>query len=160
MKNVSMKNMQGFTLIELMIVVAIIAILAAIAISQYQDYVIRSQVSEGSALADGMKTALAEFYQNRGHWPATNFSAGLASPASIVGNYVDQGAVNTNLGTIQMRFSATAPREANTKIDQDILIFSAVTYAGSIEWNCLSSTLLQKYMGSSCQARAPGFDPT
>ena len=155
-----MKKMQGFTLIELMIVVAIIAILAAIAISQYQDYVIRSQVSEGSALADGMKTALAEFYQNRGHWPATNASAGLASAASIVGNYVDQGIVSTNLGTIQMRFQAQAPREANTKIDEDILIFSAVTHAGSIEWNCLSSTLLQKYMGSSCEARAPGFDPT
>ena len=56
-----MKNQKGFTLIELMIVVAIIAILAAIAISQYQDYVIRSQVSEGSSLGDGVKTAVGEF---------------------------------------------------------------------------------------------------
>jgi type IV pilus assembly protein PilA len=85
-----MKKQQGFTLIELMIVVAIIAILAAIAISQYQDYVIRSQVSEGSSLADGTKTAVAEFYNNYGRFRTDNASYGLAPPASISGKYVTQ----------------------------------------------------------------------
>ena len=77
------KIQQGFTLIELMIVVAIIAILAAIALPAYQDYVIRSQVSEGAVLSDGAKTAVAEYYSNRGSAPVNNTSAGLASPASI-----------------------------------------------------------------------------
>jgi type IV pilus assembly protein PilA len=80
-----MKKQQGFTLIELMIVVAIIAILAAIAISQYQDYVIRSQVSEGSSLADGTKTAVAEFVNNYGRFAADNSSYGLSAPTSISG---------------------------------------------------------------------------
>jgi type IV pilus assembly protein PilA len=150
------KNMQGFTLIELMIVVAIIAILAAIAISQYQDYVIRSQVSEGSALADGMKTALVEYYQNKGVWPTANEDAGLAAATGIQGNYVSQGNVATNPGTIQMTFG----NDAHTKLTtaNAVLIFSAVTHEGSVEWNCLSSTIDQKWLASSCEDRAPSFN--
>ncbi len=81
-----MKNVQkGFTLIELMIVVAIIAIMAAIAIPAYQDYTIRSQVTEGLSLADGAKTAVAEFYTNKGVLTKTgkNSSVGLAQAVSI-----------------------------------------------------------------------------
>ena len=73
-----MKTMQkGFTLIELMIVVAIIAILAAIALPAYQDYVARSQVSEAMSLSSGAKTAVAEYYADRGAWPTSNTQAGL-----------------------------------------------------------------------------------
>ena len=144
-----MKNIQkGFTLIELMIVVAIIAILAAIAISQYQDYVIRSQVSEGSALADGVKTAVAEFYQNKGYFPVANSSAGLATAASIKGQYASAVNVGTLVGTVQSTMNGT---KANSKLGASmILIFSAITNAGSIEWHCKSSTLLQKWCSSSC----------
>ena len=73
-----MKNTRGFTLIELMIVVAIIAILAAIAIPAYQDYTIRAQVSEGLTLSTGAKTAVWDFVADKGRMPPSNTSAGLA----------------------------------------------------------------------------------
>ena len=142
-----MKNQKGFTLIELMIVVAIIAILAAIAISQYQDYVIRSQVSEGSSLADGIKTAVGEFVNNRGRFPPANTSAGLASAASISGEYV--GAVSVTNGLISAGYSG---KKANVAIKTDPmhLRFSPITHAGSIEWHCKSDELKQKWCPSSC----------
>ena len=148
-----MKMQKGFTLIELMIVVAIIAILAAIAISQYQDYVIRSQVSEGSSLADGVKTAVAEFYQNKGYFPVSNNSAGLAAEASIKGQYA--GGVNVTNGTVGRIAAIFNGNKANTKLSvantaATGLVFSAVTNAGSIEWHCKSSGLKQKWCASSC----------
>ena len=79
------KVQQGFTLIELMIVVAIIGILAAIAIPAYQDYTIRAQVSEGLNLGGGAKTAVSEFYQDRGAWPSDNANAGLSDATDIEG---------------------------------------------------------------------------
>ena len=144
-----MKNMQkGFTLIELMIVVAIIAILAAIAIPAYQDYLIRSQVSEGAVLADGSKTALAEYYSNKGSFPPNNASAGLATAASIKGQYVSSVDVSQTAGTIVATYSGA---KANTKIQTKTLIFSAVTNGGSIEWHCTGGTVDSKYLPTSCR---------
>jgi prepilin-type N-terminal cleavage/methylation domain-containing protein len=88
-----MKN--GFTLIELMIVVAIIGILAAIAIPAYQDYVIRSQVSEGLAMASAAKVSVAEYYANKGGWPLDNSAAGLGAASTIQGKYVSSIGVDT-----------------------------------------------------------------
>ena len=151
-----MKSIQkGFTLIELMIVVAIIAILAAIAISQYQDYVIRSQVSEGSALADGMKTAMAEFYNNNGRFSTFgNLSYGLPAAGSVQGTYVDTVTV-TAAGKIESHFSAST-KKANVKIDGTHLTFSPITHAGSLEWTCTtaagtSPALLDKWRATICR---------
>ena len=145
-----MKNQKGFTLIELMIVVAIIAILAAIAISQYQDYVIRSQVSEGSSLADGVKTAVGEYVNNRGVFPPSNESAGLAAAASINGTYLES--VDAANGPIIATYASAGGtgQKANTAIDTLTLTFSPVTQAGSIKWACKSTDLKQKWCPSSC----------
>jgi len=144
------KMQQGFTLIELMIVVAIIGILAAIAIPAYQDYVIRSQVSEGSSLADGSKTAIGEFYNQTNRLPPNNSSAGLAQSTSIVGKYVVS--VDATNGVITAKFSNATPQEANSKINNGTLVFSAVTHAGSISWNCKGlSSVANKYLPQVCR---------
>ena len=145
-----MKKTQGFTLIELMIVVAIIAILAAIALPAYQDYVIRSQVSEGSVLSDGAKTAIAEFYSNRGTPPTDNTSAGLASSTSITGKFVTT--LQVAGGVITTTFSNTAPRRANVSIDAKTLQFSPIfgATAGSTVWTC-KSTIPPKWLPTICR---------
>ena len=148
-----MKNQKGFTLIELMIVVAIIAILAAIAISQYQDYVIRSQVSEGSSLADGVKTAVGEFYNNNGRFAnnTTNTSYGLALAASISGSYVDS-VVISNTGVISAHFSNTGLFKSNKAINLATLLFSPTSHAGSMSWTCRKGAILvDKWVPSSCR---------
>jgi len=143
---------QGFTLIELMIVVAIIGILAAIAIPAYQDYTIRAQVSEGLSLMDGAKTAVAEYYTNRGMFPGSNASAGLSN--TITGNYVSGVVVNqsgTSGGKIEATFSSTPPQKANAAINGKTLDLGAASNGGSISWTCISTTIPQKYLPSSCK---------
>jgi len=151
-----MNTMQhGFTLIELMIVVAIIAILAAIAIPAYQDYVVRSQVSEGESLAGGSKTAIAEFYSSKGHFPATNASAGVATPDSIVGNYVTRVAItaSASASTITLSYGRQAST-AITAAGSNRLALQGTPQAGSMTWACNSAagtTVLPKYRPSNCR---------
>jgi type IV pilus assembly protein PilA len=137
-----MKQVQkGFTLIELMIVVAIIGILAAIAIPAYQDYTIRSQVTEGLNLAGAVKASVAEFYAQNGTWPATLTELGLDIDNPPSGKYVSE--VQVDAGTINITYSATAPYQANANIEGDVLSLrptisgtDAATSNGDVVWNC------------------------
>jgi type IV pilus assembly protein PilA len=164
-----MRFARGFTLIELMIVVAIVAVLAAIAISQYQDYVIRSQIAEGSALATAAKTSVAEFYARTGHFPTGactdgNASVGMAEPASISGSYVARVYVagegcpaSLDAGSILTVFSSNAPQKASATIDGAGLIFEPTAHAGSISWQCKKFLLAgvvvlqDRWIPSSCR---------
>ncbi|ENS8301160.1 pilin, partial [Neisseria gonorrhoeae] len=97
---------KGFTLIELMIVIAIVGILAAVALPAYQDYTARAQVSEAILLAEGQKSAVTEYYLNNGEWPENNASAGVASSATdIKGKYVKEVKVENGVVTATMASS-------------------------------------------------------
>ena len=142
-----MKKQQGFTLIELMIVVAIIGILAAIAIPAYQDYTIRAQVSEGLNLAGGSKTAVTEFYQDTGGWPADNTAAGVEAMALINGKYTTQVDITGN--TINVTYGG----EANTNIGGAILTLTATDNVGAVEWDCTGAApLVNKWLPAACRS--------
>jgi type IV pilus assembly protein PilA len=162
------KLQKGFTLIELMIVVAIIGILAAIAIPAYQDYTIRAQVSEGMNLAAAAKAAVAESFLNRGTAPLNRRAAGMSdNPTDTTGKYVTQVAVTNGVITIAYG------REANAAINNATLTLSPYISAdNSISWRCggavaptnnvmtgstdggggtLAGTTMVKYLPAACR---------
>lgn len=154
---------KGFTLIELMIVIAIIGILAAIAIPAYQDYTIRAQASEGITLASSVQIAVADYYAQNGTWPTamTGGGTGLNYTAAPTGNYVT--GIATTLGAITVTYG----NKANNAIATYTLsLNAATTTAGDIAWICGNSTALptgatkvglgatsvaNKYLPKNCQ---------
>ena len=162
MKNQYTKLQQGFTLIELMIVVAIIGILAAIALPAYQDYIARAQMSEAMVLADGLKTPVTEYYSQTGNCPSNAAAApangGIATPATILGKYVlsvTTAGVGTATGGCTITSTMKAAGAVSTGIISKTLVLTMATTAagGSMTWACTSigaTGVLQKYLPSSC----------
>ncbi|EMU2654706.1 pilin [Neisseria gonorrhoeae] len=122
---------KGFTLIELMIVIAIVGILAAVALPAYQDYTARAQVSEAILLAEGQKSAVTGYYLNHGEWPKDNTSAGVASASDIKGKYVKSVTVTNGVVTAQMN-----PSGVNKEIKGKRLSLWAKRENGSVKWFC------------------------
>jgi type IV pilus assembly protein PilA len=161
------KIQQGFTLIELMIVVAIIGILAAIAIPAYQDYTVRAQVTEGLNLASDLKAAVAEQFANTGVWPATEVSLGVAE-GSKTGKYVAD--LDVTNGTITITYGLQANATALAAAQNQLSLRPMVSANQDVIWICgrrpipagavdpaggaaapLVNTVLDKYLPSNCR---------
>lgn len=131
---------QGFTFIELMIVVSIIGILASIAIPAYQDYVKRSHVFEGINLAVAAKTSIWDYWSTNGVFPGNNSIAGMNN--TISGNSVREVSISGNKITITY----------NTKvINNSTIILKATLAGGAISWDCTEGTLSKKYRPLNCR---------
>lgn len=143
-----MKNQmqKGFTLIELMIVVAIIGILAAVAIPAYQDYTVRAKVSEGLGLSAATKASVAETWASKGRFYPSNLSIGLPAAASINGNSIRSVAQVSGVITITM-----AATGLPTNVAGDTYVLSATTSAGGVKWKCKTGTIETKYLPSECR---------
>jgi type IV pilus assembly protein PilA len=129
---------KGFTLIELMIVVAIIGILAAVAIPAYSDYTTRAQVTEGLNLASAAKASVSESFTSNGTWPADNSTAGIGTSSTIQGKYVNSVEVAAN--QITVTFRAASP--AATGIQSKTLLLTAGTSGnGDVVWQCGSKAM-------------------
>ena len=138
---------KGFTLIELMIVVAIIGILAAVALPAYQDYTKRARVSEALSLMSGAKASVTEYYSTNNTWPSGNASAGLAAKASISGGSVSSVEVNGS--------KITAVLRTNVENGSKKVVLKGTSTAGGVTWSCKAAVsgtdVNSKLLPSECR---------
>lgn len=146
-----MKAIQkGFTLIELMIVIAIVGVLAVVALPAYQDYTARAQMSEALTLAEGQKSAVVEYYSDKGTFPADNAAAGIAAASTITGKYV----ASVTVATANDKATITATMKSsgvNKDIKGKTLVLEGSQNAGSFDWTCKKGTVDDKFLPSSCR---------
>jgi type IV pilus assembly protein PilA len=166
-----LKNIQkGFTLIELMIVIAIIGILAAIAIPAYQNYTIRSQVTEGLSLADGWKTSISEYYAQNGSFPTTSSTTGGAGSVAVagasVGKYVGSVAVSTGGAIVVVYTGSQANSKLSVAANDTLALNPGLDANADVVWVCgtataptgvtmsgtIGTTVSAAYLPNSCHA--------
>ena len=135
---------KGFTLIELMIVVAIIGILAAVAIPSYQDYTTRAKVSEGFAAAASAKTAVADYHAANADFPPDNTSVGFSASTAMTGNYFKALNISNGVITVAYRKIGGAVADGNN------IVLTPTSGTGTITWAC-SGTVATKYRPQSCR---------
>lgn len=146
-----MKHIQkGFTLIELMIVVAIIGILAALAIPAYQDYTARAQMSEAVELLSGTKTPLAEFFADKGRWPSSGSLGelvGNTGPGKYTGTLTITGGANTSTTAVTVTATMAASGANASILTKTVNIISA----DGKNWQCTKGTVDNKYLPAACK---------
>jgi len=140
------KMQKGFTLIELMIVVAIIGILAAIAIPAYQDYTIRAKVTEGIGFAAAAKTSLSEYYLTNNDMP-TQTQSGVANASTAIVAGVGIARTNTFTGTITITFRALG----GDALANETVVFTGLGGGTGVNWTCTTGDLDMKYRPSNCR---------
>lgn len=146
LQTIKAKAQKGFTLIELMIAVAIVGILSAVALPAYQDYTIRAQVTEGVSLASGAKAFVAEYHSNKGEFPD---ETAAAEYSGSTGKYVSGVAVGAD-GVITATFGGDANSNITDEGENTVVLTPTVESNGNISWEC-TGTVASKYLPSSCK---------
>lgn len=140
---------QGFTLIELMIVVAIIGILAAIAIPAYQDYTVRAKVSEGLAAVAAAKTSVSEYAISNGTMPGTAASAGFSSVATKYVSSVAYSQTSNTVGVLTVTMASSVGGNVTTTANTFTL--TGTIASGTVDWKCAAGTIPSQYLPANCR---------
>jgi type IV pilus assembly protein PilA len=147
MKNMK-TNQQGFTLIELMIVVAIIGILAAVAIPAYQDYTIRAKVTEVLGIAASAKTSISEYYSSVGIMP-TNASNSGVNTSPLQSTYISDVTFTRTSDTVaDIEYDLA---NLNSDINTETVVFEGTGSNNGISWTCNSGSAPSKFLPANCR---------